>query len=160
MRRTRGFSLIELLIVIAVLLILAALTVPNLLRSKMNANEASAVSSMRAINTAQAAYAIAFPLEGYSDALAKLGPPPAGDPVSDTAAGFLDPVLACASEPCFKAGYNFQVINPEGDPVVSYELTGVPQVVGRSGRRGFCSDKTRVIRVDPNGGTSCTAPLQ
>src|SRR6202051_1698584 len=73
MKKQKGFSLIELLIVVAIILIIAAIAIPNLLRSKMAANEASAVGSVRSINTAQVAYATAYPNVGYSLTLAALG---------------------------------------------------------------------------------------
>src|SRR3569832_1061902 len=84
MRKQKGFSLIELLIVVAIILIIAAIAIPNLLRSKMAANEASAVASVRTINTAQVTYASAYPDAGFAGAIASLG----GDPSTcATAAG-------------------------------------------------------------------------
>ena len=92
MRRQRGFSLIELLIVIAIILVIAAMAIPNLLRSKMSANEASAVGSLRAIATAQTTYTVAYPNIGYADALTKLAAPTSGN-VDENHAGLLDWVL-------------------------------------------------------------------
>src|SRR5512141_3207100 len=97
MRKQRGFSLIELLIVVAIILVIAAIAIPNLLRAKIAANEASAVSSVRAINTAQVTYSAAYPEFGYADDLAKLGAPTGGAPPSPTTAAILDWVLGCAS---------------------------------------------------------------
>src|SRR5438105_6611246 len=121
-----GFSLIELLIVVAIVLVLAALAVANLLRSKISANEASAVASMRTINTAQVTYSVTFPNVGYADNLNKLAPPAAGVAPDSTAAGLLDPVLGCAAQPCPKSGYNFAISNPVGAPITAYTLNGVP----------------------------------
>ncbi len=73
MKKQKGFSLIELLIVVAIILIIAAIAIPNLLRSKMAANEASAVGSMRSVNTAMVTYAAAYPDTGYAATLAALG---------------------------------------------------------------------------------------
>jgi type IV pilus assembly protein PilA len=160
MRRTDGFSLIELLIVVAIILVIAALAIPNLVRSKMSANEAAAVQSVRAIGTAQAGYAVAYPALGYADSLPKLSMPAPGQPVSPNAAGFLDWVLGCAAQPCSKNGYSYTVLNPQGAPVVSYDITAVPVTLGSSGTKGFCADQVGVILVDPQGGTSCTVPLQ
>ena len=115
-----GFSLIELLIVVAIVLVLAALAVPNLLRSKISANEASAVASMRTINTAQVTYSVTFPNVGYADNLNKLSPPAPGNAPDSTAAGLLDAVLGCAAQPCPKSGYNFSVANPVGAPITAY----------------------------------------
>jgi prepilin-type N-terminal cleavage/methylation domain-containing protein len=160
MRRQKGFSLIELLIVVAIILIIAAIAIPNLLRSRISANEASAVSSLRQINTAQTAYAIAYPSIGFADDLSKLGEPPVGVIPSSAKAGMLDWVLGCASQPCRKSGYDFTINALPGTPVVSYSLTGVPASVGQTGVRGFCSDQITTVTADPAGGTNCTMILQ
>ncbi len=160
MRKHKGFSLIELLIVVAIILIIAAIAIPNLLRSRISANEASAVSSLRAINTAQTAYAIAFPANGFADTVTKLAEPPPGVMVSPAAGGMLDWVLGCPAQPCRKGGYDFTINAIPGSPIVSYSLTGVPAVVGQTGVRGFCSDQLTLITTDPAGGTACTIALQ
>src|SRR5690242_364805 len=98
-RRQQGFSLIELLIVIAIILVIAAMAIPNLLRSKMSANEASAVASIRTIATSQTTYAVAYPNVGYADALTKLAAPTSGG-VDQYHAGLLDWVLGCSTQPC------------------------------------------------------------
>ncbi|MGH9601579.1 MAG: prepilin-type N-terminal cleavage/methylation domain-containing protein [Terriglobales bacterium] len=161
MRRHKGFSLIELLIVVAIILIIAAIAIPNLLRSRMSANEASAISSLRQINTAQTTYSINYPTIGYADALTKLAEPPVGTPVSPSNAGLVDWVLGCASQPCRRSGYDFTIIAAPGTPIINnYSATAVPAVPGQTGVRGFCSDQITVIRFDPAGGTACTAALQ
>lgn len=160
MRRQQGFSLIELLIVIAIILVIAAMAIPNLLRSKMSANEASAVSSLRTINTAQTTYAVTYPTVGYADQLTKLAAASGGGGVSSTNAGLLDWVLGCSSQPCSKSGYAFAITNATGNPVSGYEVTAVPTLLGQTGRRGFCSDQVPKMMYDPNGGTNCSTPLQ
>jgi prepilin-type N-terminal cleavage/methylation domain-containing protein len=160
MRREKGFSLIELLIVVAIILILAAIAIPNLMKSRISANEASAVASLRTINTAETSYVIAYPNLGYADTLLKLSTPVGGAPASSTAAGLLDWVLGCPAQPCRKSGYDFAIINAVGTPVNSYSLTAVPGVVGQTGFRGFCSDQVTIVRFDQNGGTNCTGTLQ
>lgn len=160
MRRESGFSLIELLIVVAIILVIAAMSVPNLVKSRLSANEASAVSAMRTINTAQTTYSVSYPNIGYADNLAKLGSPVGGNPVSPNAAGLLDWVLGCAAQPCTKSGYKFAIINTVGVPISGYETTGVPVNVGTTGIRGFCGGTQSTIGVDPNGGSNCTTTLQ
>ncbi|MBZ5566976.1 MAG: type II secretion system GspH family protein [Acidobacteriia bacterium] len=160
MRRQRGFSLIELLIVVAIILALAAMAIPNLLRSKMSANEASAVSSLHAIANAQTTYQITYPDLGYADLLTKLAYPPPGQPIDGNHAGIIDWVLGCVSQPCPKSGYQFSIGSTVGTPVSAYVAVGTPLLVGQTGRRGFCSNQAAQVSYDPNGGASCTMPLQ
>ena len=160
MRKQIGFSLIELLIVVAIILVIAAIAIPSLMRSKISANEASAVASLRSINTAQVTYSVTYPSAGYADTLIKLGMPSGTTAVSSTGAGLLDWVLACPTQPCPKSGYNFAIVNPVGNPIHSYSLTAVPTVPGSTGYRGFCSDQLRNMTYDPNGGSNCTNILQ
>ena len=160
MSKQKGFSLIELLIVVAIILIIAAIAIPNLIRSKISANEASAVASLRGINTAEASYIISYPEYGYADSLTKLALPTPGNPVTPAAAGLLDWVLGCDTQPCRKSGYDFAIVNTIGTPVNAYEITAVPASQGNTGVRGFCSDQLSNVRTDPNGGTNCTVPLK
>src|SRR5512147_1701733 len=101
MRKQKGFSLIELLIVVAIILIIAAIAIPNLLRSRIAANQASAIGSIRILNTAEITYSSSYG-QGFTTTLAQLGPPASG-PVSAAAAGLIDSVLAGGT----KSGYNF-----------------------------------------------------
>lgn len=160
MRRQHGFSLIELLIVVAIILVLAAMAIPNMLRSKMSANEASAVSSIRAVNTAQTTYIVTYPEVGYADSLTKLSAATDGSAPDQNHAGLLDWVLGCKNQPCTKTGYNFAVGNVSGTPVSGYTVTAVPTLPGQTGRRGFCGDQLTRILYDPDGGTNCTTALQ
>ncbi len=153
MVRQKGFSLIELLIVVAIILIIAAIAIPNLLRSRMAANEASAVSGIRAITTAEHAYSAAYPDVGYTCSLSALGPPASGQPVTSTAADILDPVIAGGT----KSGYSFGLTNCTGSPVVSnYQSSAAPVTVGGSGQRAFCSDSSGIIQYSGDGAvTTC-----
>jgi len=147
-RNQNGFSLIELLIVVAIILIIAAIAIPNLLRSRMAANEASAVSAIRAITTAEHAYFQAYPDVGFTCSLVNLGPPGTGQPYDKTGAGILDAVVATGT----KSGYSFSLSGCTGVPVISsYTSVAVPVNVGGTGQRAFCSDASGVMKFSDDG---------
>jgi len=156
--RQKGFSLIELLVVVAIILIIAAIAVPNLLTAKISANEAAAVSTIRSIDTAQVSYNTAYPEIGYAGELSSLGMSTDGV-ISKEHGGYLDWLIGCASQPCKKSGYMFSVSSTGGLPATSFTSSAQPTQVGVTGRRGFCGDRL-VITFDPQGGASCTATLQ
>ncbi|MFZ0804955.1 MAG: prepilin-type N-terminal cleavage/methylation domain-containing protein [Candidatus Sulfotelmatobacter sp.] len=146
MKKQNGFSLIELLIVVAIILIIAAIAIPNLLHAKMAANESSAVASIRTINTAEITYNSTYPNVGYAASLSNMGGVSPCTPTSTTAC-LIDSVLASG----VKSGYNFAAAGSGGPPAVQYYATGVPTVVNQTGIRSFCSFEDAVIRVQPTG---------
>jgi len=166
-KNTRGFSLIELLIVVAIILIIAAIAIPNLLRSRIAANQASAVGSLRTINTAEITYSSTYNA-GYSAHLGDLGPPAAGANPDATHAGLLDSVLAGAAgaDTSTKSGYGFTYTAgaPTGvapnTRIDTYWVIGVPTTVGTTGQNSYFTDMSGVVRQDTTGAapTAATGP--
>ncbi len=145
-KQQKGFSLIELLIVVAIILIIAAIAIPNLLRARMAANESSAVASIRTINTGQVTYNSTYPTVGFAASLAVLGGVAPCTPSSTTAC-LIDSVLAAGT----KSGYTFLTSAAGGTPNVTYYATGVPVTLNQTGIRSFCSFEDAVVRVQPTG---------
>jgi type IV pilus assembly protein PilA len=158
-----GFTLIELLIVMSIMLILMALIIPNVNKMKKTADQTSAVQSLKNIGAAEMGYSSAYPSAGFSCSLAALGGDPKTGAPSATAAQLLDPTLAATGQ---KSGYTFAITNCQKvtvnnqDTITSYQVTAVPQSIGKTGDNGYCSDENDIVRLDPAGGTNCTQPIQ
>lgn len=158
-RPLKGFSLIELLIVVAIILIIAAIAIPNLLRARMQANEASAVSSIHAINTAEISYSTLFPTVGFADSLTALGDGGTSPcPGTSAASCYIDNNLSGGT----KSGYLFTYKQDSSStPSLHYTITADPITRGVSGQRGFYSSEGNVTRFNATGTASSTdSPLQ
>jgi type IV pilus assembly protein PilA len=146
MRKTsKGFSLIELLIVVAIILIIAAIAIPNLLRARIAANEASAVSSMRTLNTASITYNSTY--GAYASKLSYLGPSNGAIPTSSSA-DLLDQVLAPSGgvNSSTKSGYTFTYAS--STPYATYTINADPVTVNSTGVRHFYTDQSGVVRYN------------
>lgn len=156
-----GFTLIELLIVMSVILILMTLAIPQMRRLIKNANETSALQSVRTIANAENSYESQFPANGFACSLSALGGDPKAGAPNAQAAQLLDPGLASGQ----KSGYTFAITNctkvtiNNQDKYTSFEVTAVPQSVGKTGDAGYCDDDNNSLKKDPAGGTNCTVAV-
>jgi prepilin-type N-terminal cleavage/methylation domain-containing protein len=150
-----GFSLIELLVVVAIILIISAIAIPNLIRSRIAANESAAVASCRNIVTAEVVYSSTYGI-GYSNTLLQLGPAVGGAP-GPNGADLIDSVLASGS----KHGYSFTYtpVDANSDGFVeAFMLHAEPLNPGFTGDRYFFTDQTGVIRADRSGPADVNDP--
>jgi type IV pilus assembly protein PilA len=154
-QRASGFSLIELLIVVAIILIIAAIAIPNLLRAKIAANEASAASSVRNISRAEVSYYASYPSTGYATSLSALGGPITNCQPVETQACLIDPVLAAGQ----KSGYQFLATSllPSGGVNTAFVVGAVPLTFNSTGSRDFCATTDGVVRAQP--GSSGDVPV-
>lgn len=158
----QGFTLIELMIVMSVALILMTLAIPQVLRLTKQAHQTSAIQSLRTIAQAELQYNSNYPANGFACTLAALGGQPGSGAPSAQSAQMIPPDLATGQ----KSGYTFAINNctrvnvNNQDMYTSYQITAVPNSVGKTGDLGYCTDENNLIRYDPAGGTNCTQPLQ
>jgi type IV pilus assembly protein PilA len=156
-----GFTLMELLIVMAIIAILMLIAIPTVGTLKKNADELSAKKSVQTIQQAEMQYATTYPANGYACDLKSLGGDPSAGAPSPAAAQLLQADLTSG----YKSGYIFAITCKDKvtvnsvDRYNSYVVTAVPQTVGKSGDRGFCSDQSGAIKFDPAGATNCVQPL-
>jgi type IV pilus assembly protein PilA len=148
-RNHKGFSLIELLLVVAIILIIAAIAIPSLLQARISANESSAVATIRTISSAMVTYNATYGSDGYALNLATLGPDANPCTPSSTNACLIDSALAGG----LRGGYNFAATGGGivGGQATNYYATAIPIALNKSGNRSFCATDDAVIRVQPSG---------
>ncbi|HUB29673.1 MAG TPA: prepilin-type N-terminal cleavage/methylation domain-containing protein [Terracidiphilus sp.] len=161
-QQENGFTLMELLIVISIILILMLVAIPTAGKIKKHADELSAQKSLQTIEQAESMYESTYPTNGFACSLTALGGDSSAGPPSPTAAGFISGELTTG----IKSGYIFNITNctkvtiNSGDRITGYTLTAVPATPGKTGDRGFCLESGGSMKADPAGGTNCTQMVQ
>jgi type IV pilus assembly protein PilA len=157
-----GFTLMELLIVISIIVILMLIAIPTANTIRKHTNEVSAQKSLQTIEQAQSMYATNYPTSGFACSLQALSGEQSSGPPSATSAQILNGQIATG----VKDGYMFNITNctkvtvNNSDRITGYTLTAVPATPGRTGDRGFCVESGGPIKMDPAGGTNCTQMVQ
>ena len=157
-----GFTLVELLIVMSVILILMTLAIPAMQSVVRRGNETSAIASLRMLNEMEGQYNSTYPQHGFACSLQALGGKAGSGTPTPEAAQLVSEDLASGN----KSGYTFTITGCNKTTINnieqynSYQINAVPNSVGHSGNRGFCTDENAQIRYDSKGGTNCTELLQ
>jgi len=155
-RLALGFSLIELLIAVAIIMIIMAIAIPNLQKLKQHTNATAAEGNLKTLSTVLNAYAMQYPNVGYPPSLLALGPPQSGSPDSASAANLIDEAMAkAATAP--KQGYLYSYTPASGTPCSGYTITAVPQ--SGSGTRYFYMDQEGAIRFNDGAPATATSPI-
>jgi type IV pilus assembly protein PilA len=150
MRKQKGFSLIELLIVVAIILIIAAIAIPNLMRSRMSANESAGAQTVRTLTTNEIAYSTSYPFVGYATNIGNLGGVSPCTPNSVTAC-LIDGILGCGAGPCQRDAYQYLANGIAVAPaVVNTDFIIFATPLGpTSGLKDYCTSSDGVPRFAP-----------
>jgi len=161
-KQQNGFTLMELLIVISIIVILMLIAIPTSRTIKKKANELSAQKSLQTIEQGESMYETTYPVNGFACTLPALAGDPASGPPSPAGAQVINGELATG----VKDGYIFSIGNctkvtvNNTDRITSFTITAVPATPGKTGDRGFCLDSGGAMKADPAGGTNCTQMVQ
>jgi type IV pilus assembly protein PilA len=147
-RNRKGFSLIELLIVVTIILIIAAIAIPNLMKSKIQANEAAAVEALKALDSSVIMYSNTY--GGFPHSLADMGPSGGSTNATSAGADLIDVVLASGTKSGYKFTYTVGSTDTAGN-VLTYSVTATPVTVGATGQRSFYTDQSGSIRATTSG---------
>jgi type IV pilus assembly protein PilA len=154
-RRQKGFSLIELLIVVTIILIISAIAIPSLMHSRMQANEAAAVVTLQTLNSSAIMYSNSY--GGFPHSLSNLGPSGGGPASSSAAADLIDSALATGVRSGYKFTFTVVAADPAGN-VNGYSITAVPVTPGSTGQKAYYTDQSGVVRVSNNGSADSSSP--